>query len=333
MRKNQVFSTVVILIIFISFGSACRTSNERKQYNTPKGAVKATTKPSNEPKGSPKPEPAPETAKPVTPTTATSLSWGPRKALQDQWMQAAIRLANDTKDQEALQVVDLLQTRSLLAIPRHSKQKDKRSKIEILESNGREDWIGVIPVMADDKEADQEWFDSLEEEAFAFMNNLEGQSQMIVLKDSNDMGNFSKGLIFIHEGLHAVDLRSDEAEGLSKREVTELHCQEMGMRVTEKKFGAVFKEAGDTLAATYIQLYKKGSMAKFLSTGVDLEETMIVEIFGKPKSDREKLLFLTILSTYGKFRAIETLFSGESARQKKLEYVRLWLKKYDEKNN
>ena len=209
-----------------------------------------------------------------------------REGYRDEWFAAAQKVADQTGDPQALEIIRFLKENSVLAEPRIN------GYIKILEKPRGPNWCVLVPFTEKDVAMGGIWATRSSGSATHAAASFMPDSRIIVIKSQVPCSEIWKGLLLLHEGNHAYcyiheryDWQNDVVFSEKERDTHEFEN-----RITAKIGGKAYDDFLEKLIVEIVEETKKASKiteGRFIVHRTR-EYPELDEIFGTPESELER---------------------------------------------
>ncbi len=256
----------------------------------------------------------PSTELPIAPTEDEGTQQKRRKILTN-WLDAADSVATQSQDPEATAVVAFLRKNAILAAPTNM------DGIQTLESSQNDDWVAILPLIADDELKGGHWksFFSTSESIGAAANFLP-ESRTIILKDSVPLHPNWKGMLLLHEGHHAHTFIREMYDWTDQQ----TYCtKERDTHSFQNRVALTFSERYAPILTSETSRLKATIKKDQGLIGTDFPDrgeynTHLDAVFGEARSERERDIRQSHLWIHACFDLIDQEFKGDTENQKAL---------------
>jgi hypothetical protein len=247
-----------------------------------------------------------------------------RKPLMDDVFEAAQKIVDKTKDEDAKAVLEFLRESAFLCAPYfHPDRPDNLASI-VLES-ARKDAravLGIVPLIEGDQNVSKAWArEYAAKTASAFFG--EGPFPLIVVGSQTSMPEFWKGLIFLHEGHHALadaaSVFDDIDDPYLKRALVESTAYEMETRLISKYYGTEYEKLLAEETRRVEDSYKKDGSIPM----PDYENgngSKMSQFLGPVQSRMDRGVRESLLWIHGVFRVMEK-YHPEDPEKAKVDFL------------
>ncbi len=224
-------------------------------------------------------------------------SYAERTEVYDQWMKAAKNIAGD--DEGAKDVLDFIIANEQKSMPIYTDEGlGIRPLLNGVQKEAKS--LLVICLMPGDENTSPEWFETTDNSFAAGFMGDESMS-IIVLRAQAQMSDVWKGLLFLHEGFHAMahvkKFFAEEKDPLRHRVIEEYFAYAMEFNLLRKYGGKAY----ETLLDKEVVRIKKTDK---VAPEYGMYEKELTRIFGKSVSQRETFLRETIFWLNAQFQKI-----------------------------
>lgn len=243
-----------------------------------------------------------------------------RKPLMNEIFEAAQKIVDKTRDEDAKAVLEYLRESAFLCAPYvHPNHQDKLATI-VLESAKKDTRVilGIVPLIEGDQNVSKSWAEAYyANTASAFFGA--GSFPLIVLGSQIKLPELLKGLISLHEGHHALadaaEVFDDIDDPYLQRALIELTAYEMETRLLAKFLGAEYEKLLAEEMRRVEKSYKEdGSVPK-----PDYQHgngQKMSQFLGPVQSDMDRGVRESLLWIHGVFRVMEKYHSDDPDKAK-----------------
>jgi len=244
---------------------------------------------------------------PIPAQVTTPLS---REAVKEDWVNALRSVVDQTQDVNAKEVLAMLETQTVLAIP----------TVDGLKVMGHDKPIRIVVLLPEDSQYPM-WKEILDEKVAGAYFLPQAEAHAIVLKNGNEMSLKSKGLLLSHEGTHALHyLKKPFNEQMSNiqfcREEQSTHAAEnsllssLGGKPYENFVAARVANMASTLEQTDAGVHLAMP---------DKSYKELRNIFGPWQSEKEGFMWVAGAWTDTMFRFVDLYGSGTQSEKDEMK--------------
>lgn len=256
--------------------------------------------------------------------------WSPRKKIQHQWVQDAVKYSNQTNNEGIKAIAQFLNNNAIAAIPRPTSDQ-----IELLEAprNADNRYItAFVPLQQGDDKVSEYWNEMYHsDEALAYMATASAISpdgsryainHYIIVKSYEDWSEIMRATVTLHEGSHMLDRINESDQFWSKRGYckSEQRAQEAGLGLLYGLQPEKFSILVQRHLPRYVQILKTKGLEALAKAGADSYDSEMDELFGKSTSELDMRTRVTCISIAASMKAIETVFRKNEWEDKKLQF-------------
>ena len=266
--------------------------------------------------------------------------WSPRKKIQHQWVQDAVKYSNLTKSERIKNIAQFLNGNAIAAIPRPTDDR-----IELLEAprNADKRYItAFVALQSGDDKVSSYWNDMYHsDDALAYMTSAlakspDGQlytiNHYIIVKSYQDWSEVFRAAVTLHEGSHMLDTINEPAQFWTQRGFckSEQRAQEAELELLYALQPEKFSALVERHLPRFMQVLKTDGMEALAKAGADPYDSEMDELFGKSTSELDMDTRVAAVYTAVCMRAIEKTFrKGEWENKKLLFFFYLVGDRYD----
>lgn len=222
-----------------------------------------------------------------------------RKDIYEQWMKAAKSIAGD--DEGAKDVLNFITVNAQNAMPIYTDEGlGIRPLLNGVQKEAKS--LLVIGLLPGDENTSPEWFDTTDNNFAAWFMGDDSMS-IIVLRSQVQMSELWKGLVFLHEGFHAMahvkKFFAEEQDPLRHRVIEEYYAYSLEFNLLSDRGG---KEYSALLDKEVARISKSPNVIVAPAYGV--YDGDLTRIFGPALSKNETLLRETVFWLNAQFQKI-----------------------------
>lgn len=224
-------------------------------------------------------------------------SYVERTEVYEQWMTSAKKVAGD--DEGAKDVLDFITANAQKSMPIYTDEGlGMRPLLNGVQKEAKS--LLIICLMPGDENTSPEWFETTDNSFAAWFMGDDSMS-IIVLRAQAQMSDIWKGLLFLHEGFHAMahvkKFFAEEKDPLRHRVIEEYFAYAMEFNLLRKHGGKAY----ETLLDQEVVRIKKTDK---IGPEYGMYEKELTHIFGVAVSQRETFLRETIFWLNAQFQKI-----------------------------
>jgi hypothetical protein len=239
-----------------------------------------------------------------------------RKPLMDEAFVFAQEIVDKTQDEDAKAVLEYLQESAFLCAPYPHPAKMATIVLESGNKNSQTH-LGIVPLANGDQKISNAWSEAYEAKTVSAFTGSD-QFPMIILGSQINLPQIWKGLIFLHEGnhalAHAAGIADDIDDELLKRAIWEFHAYQMEVNLISKLFDKAYEKVLEQEIRRLEMQYKIDEgiiMPDFEAAAANL-----VGIFGPVQSHIDEGVRGSILWIHAVFRILEKHYPEDPTTEK-----------------
>lgn len=243
-----------------------------------------------------------------------------RKPMMDEAFSFAQEIIDKTQDEDAKAVLEYLRESVFLCAPYPHSAK---LATLILESGNKDAKVhlGIVPLADGDQNISSSWKEAYEAKTVSAFTGSD-QFPMIILGSQIKLPQFWKGLIFLHEGnhalAHAAEIADEVEDELEKRAIWEFHAYQMEVNLISKLFGNAYEKI---LEQEIRRLEKQYLTDKgIIHPDFETAAVNLVGVFGPVQSHMDKGVRGSMLWIHAVFRLLEK-YHPEDPTSEKINFL------------
>jgi len=166
-----------------------------------------------------------------------------RRAVMNEWFLVAEKVANESKDPEALKIISQIRNSSFIAKPL-GENLDFQAIDDIPKTPYR---LAILPLLDSDTAYGDAWKEEIQKSALASFSPYSNNVGVIMLKGRKDFSQRMRGIIFLHEGKHMMITISGKLKDIENNDekialaINELEVFDFETRLMSKLGGEAYR--------------------------------------------------------------------------------------------
>jgi hypothetical protein len=245
-----------------------------------------------------------------------------RRVIVKQWLSSGDEIVRKTGNQNGKAIMDFLHSSLFVGAPL---SQNGKVAIKILEKPGkRKYYLCAVPLISGDRKINAEW-ENIYDRNLAASYDSAGDNPHMILKEQGQYSKTWQGLIFVHEGSHALadaaGVLNEIGNPMARRSMGEYYAYGLETEMVEKIGGSAYQKLLQEEIGRLEKNYKKNK--KFLFPDYGRYRERLEVIFGKSQSGTEIGVRGSVFWINAVFRLIDRTYKSEDERgQRKVEFLR-----------